>query len=101
MIPGSLVGRVGVSLPALLPQYPAAPWIPELGLAVFWLVFLSFHDECQLLSGCLCDSAFFAISCDVLLEASIIGNENSLFGLSGVWQAGLFDLESYYQRDRK
>lgn len=47
------------------------------------------------------DSAFFAINCDVLLEASIIDNENSHFGLSGVWQAGLFDLERYYQRDRK
>lgn len=47
------------------------------------------------------DSAFFAINCDVLLEASIIDNENGYFGLSGVWQAGLFDLESYFQRDRK
>lgn len=47
------------------------------------------------------DSVFFAINCDVLLEASIIDNENGHFGLSGVWQVGLFDLESYYQRDRK
>lgn len=47
------------------------------------------------------ESAFFAINCDVLLEASVIHNENSHSGLSGVWQAGLFDLESYFQRDRK
>lgn len=46
----------------------------------------------------LCDSPFFAINCDVLLEASIINDENSHSGLSRVWQAGLFDLESYYQR---
>lgn len=46
----------------------------------------------------LCDSPFFAINCDVLLEASIINDEHSHFGLSRVWQAGLFDLESYYQR---
>lgn len=46
----------------------------------------------------LCDSPFFAINCDVLLEASITNDEHSHFGLSRVWQAGLFDLESYYQR---
>lgn len=49
----------------------------------------------------LCDSPFFAINCDVLLEASIINDENSHFGLSRAWQAGLFDLGSYYERDRK
>jgi hypothetical protein len=62
--------------------------------------FCPFTLSASFFQAALCDSPFFAINCDVLLEASIVSDENSHFGLSGVWQAELFALEIYCQRDR-
>lgn len=55
--------------------------------------FCPFTTSTLSFQAALCDSPFFAINCDVLLEASVTDDNerNSRFGLCEVWRSGGWD----------
>lgn len=66
-------------MPCRSPDTRAGPGLPSGGsFCPFTVTALSFQ-------AALCDSSFFAINCDILLEAPIRNDENSYFGLNRVW----------------